>query len=52
MKSAALEREIRKAFEAGRVHGFKQGHKVGKLSKVTDAERTKLDEFFDAFGDK
>lgn len=51
MNSLALEKELRKAFDAGRKVGIGQGIKLGKLSKMSDAEKNMFDDLFN-FGDK
>ena len=51
LKSASFATQLRKAFEAGKKVGFRQGHNVGRLSKVTDAEKNVLDDLFNQFGD-
>jgi hypothetical protein len=52
MKSSALEKEIRKAFEEGKRVGTRQGIQVGKLAKVSDTELNALDDLFKQTGDK
>jgi hypothetical protein len=46
---ASLEKEIRKAHKAGMAVGFRQGHEVGKLAKLTKDEINSLSRFFDQF---
>ena len=51
LNTASLAKQLRKAFEAGKNVGFRQGHQVGKLSKITDADKNVLDGLFNQFGD-
>jgi hypothetical protein len=44
-----MEKEIRKAHEAGMTVGFRQGHDAGKFAKVTKEDRCALDAFFNQF---
>jgi hypothetical protein len=46
---ASLEKEIRKAHEAGMAVGFRQGHDVGKFAKITKEDRQVMDDFFAQF---
>jgi flagellar biosynthesis/type III secretory pathway protein FliH len=50
IKSAALEKEIRKAFEEGKRIGTRQGYRLGQNSKASDADI--LNDLFNQFGDK
>lgn len=50
MKSSAFEKELRKAFEAGRQVGIRQGYKLGKMSKLSDADQNVIDDSFN-FGE-
>lgn len=56
IKSSALEKEIRKAFEEGKRIGIRQGiqlgKQLGKLTKFSDAEQTVMDDLFKQNGDK
>jgi hypothetical protein len=52
MKSSALEKEIRKAFEEGKRVGTRQGIQLGKFAKFSDAEQNVLDDLFKQTGDK
>ena len=51
LESKSFEAQIRKAFEAGWNAGFRKGHEVGKLAKVTEDEKSMLDNLFGNFGD-
>jgi hypothetical protein len=51
LNSQSFEKQLRKAFEAGRQVGFSKGHEVGKLAKVTEDEKSMLDNLFNQFGD-
>lgn len=52
MSSASFEKELRKAFEAGKQVGIRQGHQLGKMAKLSDAEQTSLDDLFKQIGEK
>lgn len=52
LKSSAFEKELRKAFEAGRQVGIRQGHQLGKMSKLSDAEISSIDDLFQQLGEK
>ena len=51
LNAASFAKQIRKAFEAGSKVGFRKGHNVGKLAKVSEAEKRELDNLFNQFGD-
>lgn len=51
IKSVVLEKELRKAFEAGRQIGIRQGHQLGKMSSVTEQEQNVLDQLFNQLGE-
>ena len=51
LESRAFEKQLRKAFEAGEKVGFRKGHQVGKLAKMTNDEKNALDDLFNQFGD-
>jgi flagellar biosynthesis/type III secretory pathway protein FliH len=51
ISSAALEKEVRKAFEEGKRIGTRQGYKLGQNSQVSNAEQNVLDDLFKQLGD-
>jgi len=51
LESKVFESQLRKAFAAGEKVGFRKGHRIGKLSKMTDAEKNAVDDLFNQLGD-